>query len=247
MNKVNGALWEKDMANFSDQTKSNSFNKLNLLVENLHAIAIFSDDLINDSAFDIVSAILTDIAEDMAIAEGLSYWTGNGSGELNGILTAPTAADSFNGIERVTSATANAISLEDVYDLTGALFQRYQPGAQFKANRAVITELRKLRSDSGAGAGTGQFLWQPSNQAGIPDLLAGYPISQAQELSATIATGVEALVFGDFRQGTKIIDRMGMTVLRDNLTQYPNIAYKVKKRVGGGVVKGQALKILKQA
>jgi HK97 family phage major capsid protein len=247
MNKVNGALWEKDMANFSDQTKNNTFNKVNLLVENLHAIAIFSDDLINDSAFDIVSAILTDIAEDMAIAEGLSYWTGNGSGELNGILTSPDEDNSFTGIERVTSATATAISLEDVYGLTGALFQRYQPNAQFKANRAVITELRKLRSDSGAGAGTGDFLWQPSNQAGIPDLLAGYPISQAQELSATITTGVEALVFGDFRQGTKIIDRMGMTVLRDNLTQYPNIAYKVKKRVGGGVVKGQALKILKQA
>ena len=241
MNKVNGALWEKDMTNFSDQTKNNSFNKLNLLVENLHAIAIFSDDLINDSAFDIVSAILTDIAEDMAIAEGLSYWTGNGSGELNGILTAPTAADSFNGIERVTSATANSIILDDVYDLVGALIPRYQPNAQFKANRAVITGLRKIRDTQD------QYLWQPSNQAGIPDLLAGYPISQAQELSATVTTGVEAMVFGDFRQGTKIIDRMGMTVLRDNLTQYPNIAYKVKKRVGGGVVKGQALKILKQA
>jgi len=241
MNKVNGALWEKDMANFSDQTKSNTFNKLNLLVENLHAIAIFSDDLINDSAFDIVSAILTDIAEDMAIAEGLSYWTGNGSGELNGILTSPDAADSFNGIERITTAGSTAILLDDIYDLVGSLIPRYQPNAQFKANRAVITGLRKLKDTQD------QYLWQPSNQAGVPDQLAGYPISQAQELSATITTGVEAMVFGDFRQGTKIIDRMGMTVLRDNLTQYPNIAYKVKKRVGGGVVKGQALKILKQA
>ena len=247
MNKVNGALWEKDMANFTDQTKTNTFNKLNLLVENLHAIAIFSDDLINDSAFDIVSAILTDVAEDMAIAEGLSYWTGSGVGELNGILNTPTAADSFNGIERVTAANANSIILDDIYDLTGSLIPRYQQNAQFKANRDTITALRKLRSDSGAGAGTGDYLWQPSNQAGVPDVLAGYPISQAQELSATLTTGIEGVVFGDFRQGTKIIDRMGMTVLRDNLTQYPNIAYKVKKRVGGGVVKGQALKILKQA
>lgn len=247
MNKVNGALWEKDMANFTDQTKTNTFNKLNLLVENLHAIAIFSDDLINDSAFDIVSAILTDVAEDMAIAEGLSYWTGSGVGELNGILNTPTATDSFNGIERVTAANANSIILDDIYDLTGSLIPRFQQNAQFKANRDIITELRKLRSDSGAGAGTGDYLWQPSNQAGVPDVLAGYPISQAQELSATLTTGIEGVVFGDFRQGTKIIDRMGMTVLRDNLTQYPNIAYKVKKRVGGGVIKGQALKILKQA
>ena len=241
MNKVNGALWEKDMANFTDQTKTNTFNKLNLLVENLHAIAIFSDDLINDSAFDIVSAILTDVAEDFAIAEGLSYWTGSGIGEMTGILTAPTAADSFNGIERITTAGSTAILLDDIYDLTGSLIPRYQANAQFKANRATITSVRKLKDTQD------NYLWQPSNQAGVPDVLAGYPISQAQELSATLTTGVEGMVFGDFRQGTKIIDRMGMTVLRDNLTQYPNIAYKVKKRVGGGVVKGQALKILKQA
>jgi len=240
MNKVNGALWEKDMANFTDQTKTNSFNKLNLLVENLHAIAIFSDDLINDSAFDIVSAILTDVAEDMAIAEGLSYWTGSGVGEINGILNAPTAADSFNGIERITTAGSTAILLDDIYDLTGSLIPRYQANAQFKANRATITSVRKLKDTQD------NYLWQPSNQAGVPDVLAGYPISQAQELSATLTTGVEGMVFGDFRQATKLIDRVGMTVLRDNLTQYPNIAYKVKKRVGGGVVKGQAIKILKQ-
>jgi len=247
MNKVNGANWEKDMANFTDQTKTNKFNQLNIMVQNLHAIAIFSDDLINDSAFDIVGAILTDIAEDMAIAEGLSYWTGSGIGEMTGILTVPTAANSFNSIERVTAANANSIVMEDIYNLTGSLIPRYQANAQFKANRDTITELRKLRSDSGAGAGTGNFLWQPSNQAGVPDVLAGYPISQAQELSATLTTGIEGVVFGDYRQATKIVDGMGMTVLRDNLTQYPNIAYKVKKRVGGGVVKGQALKILKQA
>ena len=240
MNKVNGALWEKDMTNFTDNTKANTFNKLNMMVENLHAIAIFSDDLINDSAFDIVSAIMTDIAEDMAIAEGLSYWSGNGVGEMSGILNAPDAADSFDSIERITSAGSTAILLDDVYDLVGALFQRYQPNAQFKANRSVITGIRKLKDSEN------QYLWQPSNQAGVPDTLAGYPISQAQELASTLASAAEALVFGDFRQGTKIVDRMGMTVLRDNLTQYPNIAYKVKKRVTGGVVKGQALKILKQ-
>lgn len=125
MNKVNGALWEKDMVvEFSDGTKANTFNKLNMMIQNLHAIAIFSDDLINDSAFDIVGAILTDIAEDIAIAEGTSYWTGNGVGEMTGVLTSGDAADSFDKIERVTSAGSTAILLDDVYDLIGALKQR---------------------------------------------------------------------------------------------------------------------------
>ena len=90
------------------------------------------------------------------------------------------------------------------------------------------------------------MLWQPSNIVGIPATLAGFPISQAPELATnnTVANA-ESLVFGDFGQGYKLLKRSGMTVLRDNLTQYPNVAYKVKSRVGGGVVKGEALKILK--
>lgn len=240
MNKSNGAFWEKDMANFNDQTKNNTFDKINMMIQNLHAIAIFTDDLVMDSAFDIVGEILTDISEDYAIAESLSYWTGNGVGELTGILTTADANDSFDKIERITAAGATAIVTDDIHELVGAVIPRYLPNAQFRANRAVITKIRQLKDSQG------RPLWEPSLQAATPALLAGYPIVQTPELSSVITTGVETMVFGDFRQGTKIIDRMGMTVLRDNLTQYPSIAYKVKKRLTGGVVKGQALKILKQ-
>lgn len=240
MNQTNGAIWEKDMVNFSSQTKNNTFSKLNILVENLHAIAIFSDDLINDSAFDIVGEILTSIAEDYALSLGTSFWTGDGIGELSGILNAPDATDSFDGIERVDTIGSTAVTLDDVFNLIGALKLPYEARAQFKAHRLVITQLRQLKNLEGT------YLWQPSNIVGIPATLAGFPISQAPELATdnTVANA-ESLVFGDYGQGYKLLNRAGMTVLRDNLTQYPNVAYKVKSRIGGGVVKGEALKILK--
>lgn len=246
MNQTNGALWEKDMVNFTGQTKNNTFSKLNITVQNLHSIAVFSDDLINDSAFDIVGEILTSIAEDYALAEGISFWSGDGVGEMSGILNAPDTTDSFDGIERIVTAGSTAITLDDIFDLIGALKMPYENNAQFKAHRLTITLLRKLRSDSGAGAGTGDYLWQPSNIVGVPATLAGFPISQAPELSSTPeSANAEAVVFGDFRKGYKIIDRIGATILRDNLTQYPSIAYKVKKRLSGAVSKGEAIKILK--
>lgn len=245
MNQANGAIWEKDMADFSSQTKDNTFSKLNIFVQNLHGIAIFSDDLINDSAYDIVGEVLTSLAEDFAIQIALSGWSGDGVGEMSGILNAADGSG-FQDIERVNTAASTSVTLEDIYDLIGALKAPYQNGAQFKANRLGITDLRKLRSDSGAGAGTGDFLWQPSNIVGVPATLAGYPISQAQELASDIqAANAEGVVFGNFSRAYTMVDRMGMTVLRDNLTQYPNVAYKAKKRVGGGVTKGEALKILK--
>ncbi|HHZ96993.1 MAG TPA: phage major capsid protein [Flavobacteriales bacterium] len=249
MNQTNGALWEKDMSNFTAQTKENDFDKLSIFVQNLHSIAIFSDDLINDSAFNIVGEILQSIAEDYALTEGISYWTGDGVGEMSGVLNAPAVGSGkggFDEIERINGTTSLKWKFEDVYNLIYALKLPYVNGAEFKANRLGIAELRKLRSDSGAGAGTGDFLWQPSGIAGQPATIAGFPITQAPELSATpLVAGIEGLVFGNFRKAYKIVDRMGVAVLRDNLTGYPNIAYKSKKRMGGGVSKGEALKILK--
>ena len=246
MNQLNGAFWEKDMANFTAGTKNNTLSKLNIIVQNLHGIAIFSDDLINDNAFNLVGEVLTSLAEDFAIAEGQSFYNGDGVGEMSGIIQAVDSANTFDGIERISTVASNVIALEDIYNLIGALIAPYEQGAQFKAHRLTITELRKLRSDSGAGPGTGDFLWQPSNIVGVPATLAGFPISQAVELSSTpLVDNAESIVFGNFKKAYKIVDRMGMSVMRDQYTAYPNVAYKAKKRVGGGVSKGAALKILK--
>ena len=240
MNKSNGAVWEKDLANFEDQTKSNTFSKLNMMVADLHSIAIFHKNTIADAAFDLVGAIMQDMVEDYRMAEARSYYTGNGVGELSGILNTADAADSFDKIERITSAASGAIVTDDIHKLVGTLIPGFQQGAQFRCNRAIITGLRQLKDSDG------RPLWQNSLQEATPDRLAGYPIRQAPELADTLATGVEGLIFGNFGTATKILDRVGMEVLRDNLTQYPNVAYKTTKRLTGGVVKGQALKILKQ-
>lgn len=245
MNQDNGAVWEKNLASFTAQTKDNTLSKLSIPIENLFSFSIFHKNLIADNAFNLVNTILTNSAEDFAITEATSFWTGDGVGEMFGVLSTADAAQSFDSIERIPTAAANTITLNDIYDLIGALLMGYEQNAQFKAHRLTIQHLRKLRSDSGAGADTGTYLWQPSNQIGVPATLAGFPISQAPELtSAPLVSGAEPIVFGDFRKGSKIIDRMGIEVMRDNLTQYPNVKYNSHKRTGGGTNKGEALKIL---
>ncbi|MCM8527306.1 MAG: phage major capsid protein, partial [Lentisphaeraceae bacterium] len=246
MNQSNGATWEKNMANYTAQTKNNIFAKLSITIEDLYSIIIIHKNLVSDNAFNLVFHLLDNGSEDFAIAEGTSFWSGNGLGELKGILNTDDASDSFEKIERIETAAANTIAVEDMYDLIGALKLPYQRNAQIKAHRNAITVLRKLRSDSGAGAGTGNFLWQPSLIVGQPQTFNGLPLTQAPELSSTpLVNNTEAIVVGDFRKGYRVIDRMGTEVVRDELTQYPNIAFKMHKRVGGGPEKGEAIKILK--
>lgn len=244
MNQTNGALWEKDVSNFTDQTKNNTFDKLNIMIENLYGIAIMHKNLIADSAFDVVGEILTSLAEDFAITEAASFWNGSGKGEMSGILTAPAVGSGkggFDEIERITSAASQVVTMDDIHTVIGSIKQPgYLQGAQWKANRVVISQLRKLKDLEG------QYLWQPSNIVGIPATLVGYPISAAPELAANMnVANVESIVFGNFSKAYRIIDRQGIEIVRDNLTQYPQIAYKADKRVGGGVQKGEALKILK--
>lgn len=247
MNQGNGATWEKDLASFTAQTKNNTFAKFSVTVENLYSFSIFHKNLIDDNAFNLVNTILMNSAEDFAISEGTSFWTGNGVGEMFGVLSTGDATDSFDDVERISTAASTTITLEDIYSLIYAVKTPYRnSGAQFKAHRLSYSVLRKLRSDSGAGAGTGTFLWQPSNIMGQPATLAGYPISEADELSSTPeAANAEGVVFGNFKKACKIIDRMGIEVMRDPYTQYPSVKFNSHKRVGGGVSKGEAIKILK--
>ena len=56
-----------------------------------------------------------------------------------------------------------------------------------------------------------------------------------------------ALAYGDFRAAYQIVDRTGIRVLRDPYTDKPNVGFYTTKRVGGGVVNFEAVKIQKIA
>ena len=55
------------------------------------------------------------------------------------------------------------------------------------------------------------------------------------------------MAFGDFQRGYLIVDRMGIRVLRDAYTNKPFVHFYTTKRVGGGVIDPNAIRILKMA
>ena len=68
-------------------------------------------------------------------------------------------------------------------------------------------------------------------------------MSDMQEL----ASNSLSVVYGNFGQSYTIADRLGIRLIRDNLTQKPYIKLYTTKRTGGGVTNFQGLKILKSA
>jgi HK97 family phage major capsid protein len=60
-----------------------------------------------------------------------------------------------------------------------------------------------------------------------------------------VGAGKFPIAFGDFNRAYLVVDRAGIRVLRDPFTSKPNVLFYTTKRVGGGIVNFEAIKLLK--
>ena len=93
----------------------------------------------------------------------------------------------------------------------------------------------------------GQYIFQTgfSGQSGLPNTILGHPYVEAPDV-ADIATGAKSVIFGDYRRGYMIVDRVALSVLRDPYSQASsgNVRYIARRRVGGEVVLAEAMRVL---
>lgn len=162
-------------------------------------------DMLMDSAFDMESEILTDAAEAFAFKEGNRFVLGTGSKQPFGFLADPRVTDNFR-----ESSTSGTLLAEDIILVTGDLKTGYNP--VFVFNRRTLATLRTEKST------TGQFIWMPGINGVVQNTIAGEPYIIANDMP-DIASNALAVAYGDFARGYTIIDRTGMSVIRDELTQ----------------------------
>jgi len=93
---------------------------------------------------------------------------------------------------------------------------------------------------------TGNYLWQPPAAPGGKATLMTFPVVEAEDMP-DIATNSLSIAFGDFYRGYLVVDRAGVSVLRDPYTAKPYVLFYTTKRVGGGVQDFDAIKLVKFA
>jgi HK97 family phage major capsid protein len=137
----------------------------------------------------------------------VAYTTGSGVGEPKGLITAVAAADPT--VPLVAPTTPETIGAADVYKVQNALPPRFQPGARWAANLAVLNTLRQFETGNGA-------LKFPALQDSPPSLL-GRPVHEQSNMdgayNAAVTDNNYLLAYGDFRQFL-IVDRIGATLER---------------------------------
>lgn len=213
-------------------------------VHEIYAAPKATQKLLDDSGIDVEAWLSRKVGEAFAVAEGEAFLNGDGVGKPRGLMTYP-AGTARGKIEQVPTGAAAAIAAAGIVNIVYALKGAYGNGAAWGMNRATIGKIRGLRDDSGATAGTGQFLWQPGF-GGQPQTLMGYPIYEAPSLD-NVGAGKLVAFFGNLRAAYTIVDRQGIRVLRDPYTAKPYVELYTTKRVGGDVITFEAVKLLKVA
>ena len=211
------------------------FGQISLGAFKLATTIKVSDELLNDSAFNLESYIAQGFGTRIGNKEEEAFLIGNGSGKPTGIFNA-----TGGGQVGVTTATATAITLDEILDLFYSLKAPYRRSASFLMNDATVKTLRKLKDS------TGLYIWQPSVKENEPDTLLGRPIHTSSYVPS-IAAGAKTVAFGDFKYFW-IADREGRTFKRlDELYAITGqVGFVASQRVDGKVILPEAIKILAQ-
>ncbi len=225
------------------QTNTPTFSPLNFVPGEIYANPAATQQMLDDAEVDLEAWLAGEVETEFAYQEGVAFLTGNGTNKPRGILTyvtggAAAAVHPWGAIQVTNTGQAAAVTSDSIIDLTTALPSEYTGAARFIMNRNAQGVVRKLKD------GQGNYLWQPSAQAGQPATLMGYGITEMPGMPDVAANSVPVL-FGDFKRGYLIVDRTGVRVLRDPYTNKPYVQFYTTKRVGGGVVNPDVIKALK--
>lgn len=209
-----------------------AFGQTSIAAYKLATMIKVSDELLNDSAFNIESYIAKEFARRIGTKEEEAFFIGDGSGKPTGIFNATGGAETG-----VTVATAN-ITFDDIMDLFYSLRAPYRNNATWILNDSTVKAIRKLKDANG------NYLWQPSIKDGEPDKILNRPY-RTSIYAPELAVGKRAIAFGDFSYYW-IADRQGRSFKRLNELYAPTsqTGFLASERIDGKLILPEAVKTL---
>lgn len=191
---------------------------------------------LEDAAFDVEAELREEFAEQFAKAEGLAIISGNGVGKPFGIL------DAGSGVAATNSGNANAITADGIITLFHDVPTEYAKNGGFCLNRTVLGAVRKLKDSQG------RYLWEPGVANGLPNTILGSPYTECPDMPNEAANALP-ITFGDHKRAYTLVDRLAMSVVRDDYTKASKgqVKFVARRRVGGQVVLAGAIRALKCA
>ncbi|HEV7276359.1 MAG TPA: phage major capsid protein [Devosiaceae bacterium] len=226
------------------ETTSPQLAEISYPAMELYASPAATKQLLDDAVVDVEAWIVDEIRSAFSEQESDAFINGDGVVKPKGILSyprQPALSASFGAIGTVATGTAGDFDAEEpadaLIDLVHSIGAKYRRQGTFLMNRSTMSRVRRLKD------GNGDYLWQIKLAAGLETMLLGFPVAECEDMP-DIAAGAAAIAFGDFKRGYLIVDRQGVQILRDPYSAKPYVLFYATKRVGGGVLDFNALRLL---
>jgi HK97 family phage major capsid protein len=224
------------------ETTAPTYALTTIIPQKMQILLKATTEWLADQAFNAEEELALQAGRALGALESTAFYSGNGTttGPEGMVANATVVADARD------VATDNTIVFDDFIKTQYALLDPYVANASWLMNRATMGMCVTLKN-----ATTANYLLQPTLQQGQPANILGSPVYTWSDVTAQAdATPGDAeiiLLYGDFRQGYMVVDRLGMTIQRLNelyaATGY--VGFLITARVGGGVIIPPAIQILK--
>lgn len=159
------------------------------------ALSLIGKSVMNNAQVDVLSFIINEMAEKIALFLEKELLNGDGSSAAQGIL---------NGTNVVNAASSSAITADELIDVQSKVKQAYQNEACWVMNSETFTAVKKLKDDSG------RYLLQDDITGEFPFRLLGKPVYLSDNMPK-IGTSAKTVLYGDlsglsvnFREGIQI-------------------------------------------
>jgi HK97 family phage major capsid protein/HK97 family phage prohead protease len=211
-----------------------TFGQAEIPVHEINTFVDISNQLLADSAGQAEAEVRMALAEDFGKKEGAAFVNGDGVLSPKGFMSETAIAHTVNG-------HATILAADPLITLLYAQPAAYRNSGAWGMNGSTLATIRKLKD------GAGNYLWQPSYQAGQPETILGRPVVEMVDMP-DIADGAFPVIYGDF-QAYRIVDRVGLSILVNPYLLATNGITRIHatRRVGGGVLQAARFRKLKMA
>lgn len=219
------------------------FGETRIDVHTAMASMPLSNDLLEDSAFDVWGIVAELFGEAYALGEDQVFTLGDGISKPMGLLT---QANGGAGPAGIHSGSAGALTANGFLNLHYGIPAQYQANARYMLSSDAMVKTEQLQD------GSNRNLVQPltvSSLASAPfETIKGKPITLNPWME-TVAAGHLVAVYGDFR-GYIIVDRVGLSIQRMSDATFASLNQTLalgRKRVGGYCAEPYRLRVMEVA
>lgn len=230
------------------ETTNAKYAKIEIYAEEMECEPWVYNTTLEDADIDLVGDLTEEAGTSFGDAEGAAFVSGNGVKKPRGFLSYDIAANAsyaWGSVGYIASGGAGAFASsnpgDNIIDLLHSLKATYRNGATMLMADTTLAALRKIKDGSGSF-----YLFNPDPTGEFAGIVLGKPVVVDDNVPV-IAANSYSIAYANWKRAYRIVDRRGITLIRDNITAKGTTKFNFRKRVGGGIRNFEAIKLMKFA